>query len=293
MNLRQLEYIIAVADLRSFSAAAAACFVSQPTLSGQVKKLEEDLGVTLFERTSKRVVPTNVGEEILRSARRVQREMNSMRDTAQSALDPLGGKFRLGSFPTLSSYLLPELAPAMTTAMPELKLILIEEKTDVLIEQLLQGRIDAALLALPVEHAFLHTEELFDDPFYLAVSKRHALSSREKVNQDELHNHPLLLLEEGHCLRDQSLELCQTLGVPEDTDVRATSLETLRQMVRANTGVTLMPKIAMNDTNDDVRYIPFAPEAPYRRIGLAWRKTCSRMAVVEKTMELVRELKTA
>ncbi len=282
MNLRDLEYIVAVADLRSFSQAAEQCHVSQPTLSGQIKKLEEWLDVTLFERTNKRVLPTQTGEAIIQSARRILSEAETLHATAQNAHDPLSGTFRLGAFPTLSTYIFPDLVPKITESMPKLKLILIEEKTAMLIDQLNHGKLDAALLALPVHENYLETTELFQDPFYLATPATHPLAHTSTIDQSELHGQRLLLLDEGHCLRDQALAVCHLHQLEEEQDFRATGLETLRQMVKAGTGITFMPEIAIREPDTGIRYIPFSPPVPYRTIGLVWRKTSARTPVIEQ-----------
>lgn len=286
MNLRDLQYLIAVADLRSFNKAADKCHVSQPALSNQIRKLEETLGITLFERNNKRVMITESGEQIVMLARRILSEVNDMHEIARSTQDPLTGKFRLGAFPTLSAYIFPELVPKIVHSMPQLKLVLVEEKTHTLLERLKRGELDAALLALPVEDDQLESQTLFDDEFLLAVQPDHPLAKRKTVNQEDLHHHKLLLLEEGHCLRDQALSVCQLAGSEEEQDFRATSLETLRQMVKAGSGITLMPKIAIHKNETDIRYIPFAAPAPYRTIALIWRKTSARKAVINRLQKL-------
>lgn len=275
MNLRDLQYLVAVDDMRNFSKAADFCHVSQPTLSGQIKKIEEWLDVAIFERTNKRVMPTEVGEIILRSARAILREVDAIRDAAEHAHDPCAGKFRLGAFPTLSTYIFPKLVPLITEAMPKLRLILSEEKTAILVEKLKHGELDAAFLALPIYDDQLEAQSLFEDIFYLAVSSGHPLASHQEIDLSVLSGHKLLLLEEGHCLRDQALEVCQRQGGGEEQDFRATGLETLRQMVKAGTGITLMPKIAISQIESDIRYIPFK-SPPSRTIGLVWRKTSAR-----------------
>ncbi len=287
MNLRDLQYLIAIADLRNFSQAANKCCVSQPTLSNQIRKLEDTLGVVIFERSNKRVMPTETGEQIIALARRVLREVDAMHDVAQSAQDPLAGKFRLGAFPTLSTYIFPSLVPKITAALPQLKLVLVEEKTQVLIERLKRGELDAALLALPVNDDQLVVKKLFDDEFFLAVPPQHPLAKTKQVDQADLSASTLLLLEEGHCLRDQALEVCHLVGMEEEQDFRATSLETLRQMVKAGTGITFMPKMAIQADETGIVYIPFKKPAPYRTIGLVWRKTSARMAVIEKLLPML------
>ncbi|NNM21683.1 MAG: LysR family transcriptional regulator [Gammaproteobacteria bacterium] len=287
MNIRDLQYFIAVAELGHFGQAAARCCVSQPTLSGQIKKLEAELGVTLFERTNRRVMLTDTGNQIANSARRILREVDTIHDMAQSRHDPLAGKFRLGAFPTLATYIFPELVPKVKKHLPNLRLILIEEKTAILTDQLKRGKIDAALLALPVDDNFLVSQPLFEDEFLLAVSPGHELAAYKSVDQKKLEKHRLLLLEEGHCLRDQALEVCQLNGVAEEEDFRATGLETLRQMVKAGTGITFMPQIAIKNDEPGIRYIPFSGQPPVRTIGLVWRKTSARRQVIDKFVEIL------
>lgn len=287
MNIRDLQYFIAVAELGHFGQAAARCCVSQPTLSGQIKKLEAELGVTLFERTNRRVMLTDTGNQIANSARRILREVDTIHDMAQSRHDPLAGKFRLGAFPTLATYIFPELVPKVKKHLPNLRLILIEEKTAILTDELKRGKIDAALLALPVDDNFLVSQPLFEDEFLLAVSPGHELAAYKSVDQKKLEKHRLLLLEEGHCLRDQALEVCQLNGVAEEEDFRATGLETLRQMVKAGTGITFMPHIAISNDEPGIRYIPFSGQPPVRTIGLVWRKTSARRQVIDKFVEIL------
>lgn len=291
MNLRDFTYLVAVAELRSFSKAAEQCFISQPTLSAQIKKLEDELGVTVFERSSKKVLTTDIGEQIITAARRALRAADDMREIAASAQDPLAGKCRLGAFPTLASYLFADLVPELHTQLPSLKLILFEEKTDVLLDKLRRAELDVALLALPVEDKALSSLALFDDPFYLAVNDQHELAGRKRIDQAELAKHKLLLLEDGHCLRDQALDVCHYNGGGEDAEFRASSLETLRQMVRAGTGVTLMPEIAKRD-QEGVHYIQFKNPAPQRTIGLVWRRSSARGELVHAIAEIVKQLRT-
>ncbi len=288
LKLRDLEYVVALADLRSFIAAAEQCSVSQPTLSAQLKKLEEQLGVSLFERSNKHVLPTEVGGHIVQSARRILHETERIKDAATSAQDPLAGRFRLGAFPTLASYVFPDLVPRVRENMPNLRLVLVEEKSEILLEKLRQGTLDAAFLALPVNDNYLYSEHLFDDPFFVAVNSANALADLPCMGAAVLRQHKLLLLEEGHCLRDQALEVCEQLGTSDDADLRATSLETLRQMVRADTGITLMPEIAIDSDDPHIRFIPFEGAPPFRSIGLVRRKTSSREKVFEQICELAR-----
>jgi len=287
MNLRDLKYLVAVADLRSFVQAAEQCCISQPTLSTQIKKMEQGLGVKVFERSNKKVLATELGEQIISSARRILLEVDQIEALAKNAQNPFSGNFRLGAFPTLSTYIFPKLVPLIKDELPELRLILIEEKTDKLIEQLRRGEIDAALLAFPIKEEFLMTEKLFDDEFKLAVATDNPLSEKKAISTTDLFNQQLLLLDEGHCLRDQALQICQLHGAEEQHDVRATGLETLRQMVKAGTGITFMPKIAINEPEPDIRYIPFLEPVPKRTIGLVWRKTSARTELIKQFVEYV------
>jgi len=287
MNIRDLKYVIAVAELRSFSLAAEQCYVSQPTLSSQIKKLEGELGVQLFERLNKRVIPTPVGEEIILSATRVIQEVDRINDIAEASKDPLSGRFRLGAFPTLATYVFPKIVKPIRGCMPNLKLILIEDKTASLIKKLNSGEIDAALLALPTPNDLFNTKELFDDYFRLAVHDKHELAGLSEVDQASLLDINLLLLEEGHCFRDQALEVCSLIGANEEADFRATGLETLRQMVSAGTGITLMPEIAITDNDDDICYIPFKAPCPKRTIGLVWRKTLVKTRVIDELINII------
>ncbi|MCQ8180750.1 LysR substrate-binding domain-containing protein [Methylomonas sp. SURF-1] len=286
MNLRDLHYLIAVADLRSFVQAADRCCISQPTLSTQIKKLEDELGIQLFERTNKKVLPTELGERIIASARRILKEQAIIKELAATAQDPLAGNLRLGAFPTVASYLFPQLVPLIKQALPRIRLILVEEKTEQLIQQLKSGQMDCALLALPVYEDFLESKAVFDDEFLLAVADSHPLAFNSVVEQSDLQGEHLLLLDEGHCLRGHALQVCQTVGADEEQDVRATSLETLRQMVHAGTGVTFIPQVAVRH-EPGIRYIPFAAPAPSRTIGLVWRKTSARGELIRQLSGLV------
>lgn len=288
MNLREMSYVVSVADLRNFSQAAEQCNVSQPTLSAQIKKLEEFLQVKIFERDNKRVMVTEEGKSIVQSARRILQEMEAIREIAESARNPFAGKFRLGAFPTLATYVFPGIVPRIKRLMPELRLILVEEKTAVLIDRLHRGEIDAALLAMPVHENAFQATILFNDCFFLAAPEGHPLAGFSEIDLDELAKHRLLLLEEGHCLRDNALEICQQHNIPEEQDFRATGLETLRQMVKAGTGITLMPEIAINNPEPGIHYIPFKPPAPYRTIGLVYRKTSTKKELIREVERVLK-----
>ncbi len=290
MNIKDLKYFLAVTELEHFGKAAKRCYVSQPTLSGQLKKLEEQLGVALFERTNRRVMLTEAGKQILHSARRILLEVDTINEIAQCSHDPISGKFRLGAFPTLATYVFPDLVAKVKQSMPDLRLILIEEKTEELIEQLRHGEIDAALLALPIDDDFLVSQKLFDDEFFLAIPTGHEFTNLDKIDQKTLKGHELLLLEEGHCLRDQALEICHLHGINEEQDFKATGLETLRQMVKAGSGITFMPNIAIQENESGICYIPFNYPAPMRTIGMVWRKTTVRKEVISNCCDIVASL---
>jgi LysR family hydrogen peroxide-inducible transcriptional activator len=281
MNLRDLRYLLALADHRHFGRAAEACHVSQPTLSTQIRKLEEELGVTLVERAPRKVMLTDAGAEIAQRARTVIAEVEQMREIARCAHDPESGTLRLGLFPTLGPYLLPHVVGPLRARYPKLELLLVEEKTDALLARLREGRIDAAVLALPVDDEGLEHAALFDEPFLLAVPEGHRLAARGRrpLTMASLRSEHLLLLEDGHCMREQALDVCQLAGAGEKDGFRATSLETLRQMVAAGVGMTLLPVLAVKPPvppQPNLHLLPFASPAPKRRIALFWRRSSAR-----------------
>lgn len=290
MNLRDLKYLVAVAEHRHFGRAADACFVSQPTLSTQLKKLEEELGVTLIERTNRQVLLTAVGERVVNQAQRVLREANQLNHIAEEYTDPFGGEFRLGVIPTVAPYLLPKILGPIRKSLPSLKTQLTEGQTAVISRLLREGDLDAVILALPIEEENVVERKLYTEPFYMAVSRAHALAKKKKVTVADLDDEQVLLLEDGHCLRDQALEVCNSHNAVENTNFRATSLETLRQMVVADVGITLMPELAVPaKPSAGIRYIPFRGEIPHRDIGLCWRKSSPREPLLEKLSEVLTE----
>lgn len=287
MNLRDLRYLVSVAEHLHFGRAALACHVSQPTLSMQIKKLEDTLGIQLFERTNKHVMPTAMGHEMIVRARRVLEETQHMVALAKNARDPLTGHVRIGIFPTLAPYLLPSLMPHLRARFPKLSPLLVEEKTPVLLGQLDAGALDCALLAMPVAQAGLEARSLLHEPFMLATSPTHRLAKRKTVTFDDLKHESILLLEDGHCLRDQALAVCARIGVGETNDFRATSLETLRHMVASSEAVTFMPRLAARADSSAARYIPFAAPAPAREVGLYWRATSARAPLFNAMADLI------
>lgn len=292
MNLRDLHYLVALAEHRHFGRAAEASFVSQPTLSTQIKKLEDELGVPLVERTPRKVLLTETGREIARRARGVLAEIDEIKAIAQRTRDPESGTLRLGIFPTLGPYLLPHLVPLVRERFPRLELLLVEEKTEQVIRMLREGSLDVGVLALPLHEDSLHTEFLFEEPFVLAVPEAHPLAhKKQRLKLGDLQDESLLLLEDGHCMRDQALEVCHLAGAGERSGFRATSLETLRQMVAANVGITLLPTLAIKPPvarTDNVHLIEFSGHAPSRRIALVWRKSSSMGDFLNRFAEVIR-----
>lgn len=296
MNLRDLRYLVALAELRHFGRAADACFVSQPTLSTQIKKIEDELGVTLVERAPRKVMLTEAGAEIAQRARVVLNEIEQIRAIARRSLDPEAGTLRLGIFPTLGPYLLPHVVPKLRQRFPRIELLLTEEKTEILLQLLQQGRIDAAVLALPLHEEQLHTELLFEEPFVLAVPSTHPLADTRRLGLDTIADERLLLLDDGHCLRDQALDVCHLAGASEKDGFRATSLETLRQMVAAGVGVTLLPLLAVQPPvprSDTVRLLSFTDSRPSRQIALVWRKSSAQGDFLQKVAGVLADLPSA
>ncbi|HSH27410.1 MAG TPA: LysR substrate-binding domain-containing protein [Wenzhouxiangella sp.] len=285
MNPRVLQYLVALAELRHFSRAAERCHVSQPTLSTQIRKLEDGLDVQLVERHPRQVMLTPVGEEIVARARTVLGEMEAIRAIARRSRDPHSGTVRIGIFPTLAPYFLPHVIPAVSRAFPRLTLRLFEEKTQDVIDMLGEGRLDAGLLALPLSEDWLESRILFEEPFVLAAPASHPLAASAEVGLEDLADQELLLLEDGHCLREQALEVCRLAGAEEKLDFHATSMETLRHMVAANTGITLMPTLAIKPplaNTDNLVTRPFRQPGPKRTIAMAWRKSSALAGFLEE-----------
>lgn len=274
MTLQELRYVVALADLGHFGQAAEACFVSQSTLSTGLKKLEEFLGITLFDRSLKRVTPTPIGREIIDSARLILQEAERIRELARLSQDPMDRTVHLGVIPTLGPYYLPHALTMVHKLHPRLRLLLREVMTPYLLEDLHAGRLDGGLLALPIDDPGLEVVPLFVEPFLAAVPAALDLARKKEIHVDELAGAGLLLLEEGHCLRDQALEACRLEGLRSE-EVRATSLETLRQMVGMGLGVTLIPALAAEGpmpTRPQVVIKPLAGKGAARSIGLVWRR---------------------
>jgi LysR family hydrogen peroxide-inducible transcriptional activator len=279
MTLRELRYLVALADRRHFGRAAEECCVSQPTLSTQIKKLEEYLGVTLIERTARAFAFTPIGEDIAAQARRVMRQVDDLTSTARTASGPLVGPLRLGVIPTLAPYFLPWLVPLVKGRYQRLQLVVHEDLTQHLVERLRNYEIDAALLALPLEGEDFEELPLFEEPFWLACPQGHSLAGLKTVTQADLRGIPLLLLADGHCLRGQALAACGRFG-DEDAgevidDFRAVSLETICQLVASGFGCTLLPALAAlppQRPEPSFAIRPLHSPNDSRRIGLVWRR---------------------
>jgi LysR family hydrogen peroxide-inducible transcriptional activator len=296
MNLRDLKYILAVAETRHFGRAADRCFVSQPTLSGQIKKLEDELGVVIFERTNRSVEVTTVGQTILTHARLAVEQADAIDQIARAHQDPLAGPLRIGAIPTLSPYLMPLVLVPLKRAYPKLRLVLSEEITDSLLARLHRHEIDAALLATAPEDADLEAQPLFDEPFWLAHPRNHPLYEKDEIEAADLESIDLLLLADGHCLAAQVMQICHLDERPtrgEMADLRAASLETLLQLVGAGFGCTLVPALTirggwMTDSGIIARPLTLLPQA-HRRISLVYRRSFPRRAALDAFARVVRD----
>ena len=291
MNIRALMYFVKLAELKHFSKAANACFVSQPTLSTQIRKLEDELGVSLVERAPRHIMLTPIGEDIAHRAKHVLRDIEHIKDAARRSKDPETGTIKLGIFPTLAPYLLPHVIPNIRKQYPDLRLQLAEEKTEDILNMLDQGRLDAGLLALPIEEHGMELEILFEEPFVTAMPASHPLTEKKSIAIEDLEGEELLLLEEGHCLRQQALAVCALAGAHERVDFHATSMETLRQMVATNAGVTLMPVLSVKPpvaSTDNIALRPFISPAPSRTIALVWRSSSPLGGFLRKLAECLK-----
>lgn len=294
MNLRDLKYLVTVAETRHFGRAAKRCFVSQPTLSGQIKKLEDELGVTVFERTNRSVTITPIGAEIVSHARRIMEQADLIRQLAQAHRDPLAGPLRVGAIPTLSPYLMPLILMPLKRQYPQLRMVLSEEITDSLHDRLLNHQIDVALLATEVEEPELDTMPLFEEPFWLAHPRKHPLYDKDEITRSDLSEIDLLLLADGHCLTQQVMDVCRLKEGAMDSevaDLRAASLETLLQLVGAGFGCTLVPALAirgpwMTDSGIIARKLEL--KDAYRRVQLVFRRTFPRRAAVQALADVIR-----
>lgn len=290
IKLKDLRYLVAVADTGHFGQAAERCFVSQPTLSAQLKKLEDYLGVPLVERQPRKALLTPAGVEIVARARRIVEASDEVVALAQVHREPLAGRLKIAFLPTIGPYLLPVVAPRLRKALPHLELMLYEYQTATMLERLRAGDIDMGILALPVDLEGLASRALYDEPFVVAAPADHPLALRKQLKVEDLKGATLLLLEDGHCLRDQALDVCNRIDVHEKQDFRATSIETLRQMVAAGAGLTLMPELATRGSHAAPKglvFKPFAKPVPTRSIGAIWRKSSPRTAAIDAVARVI------
>jgi LysR family hydrogen peroxide-inducible transcriptional activator len=290
-TLRQLRYFSALAEHLHFADAAAMCGVSQPNLSSQIRELENDLGGQLVERTSRHVLLTPLGERVLERAHRVLAEVDDLMDLSNESHDAFSGRVRLGVIPTIAPYVLPRALPNVRSQWPQLELQLIEDFTDRLVPRLAAGELDVVLMALPVEHSGLEFEPLADEPFVVLAPAGHPIAKSKRVRSAEFQPADLLLLQEGHCLRDQTLDVCNLQANNAPDAVEGASLSMLVQMVANGFGLTLLPLMAVPvdvPATNEVRVIPFTKPEPGRTLALAWRKTSPR---ADAYRELARTLK--
>jgi len=296
VTLTELRYIVAVARERHFGRAAEACFVSQPTLSVAIKKLEEELGMALFERGTGDVAATPVGARIVEQAQRVLEQAQAIKEIAKAGKDPLSGPFKLGMIYTIAPYLLPQLVRILHKRAPQMPLVIQENYTRLLREWLKQGDIDAAVLALPFEEPGFAIQPLYDEPFVVALPREHRWASRKSIAADELERETMVLLGAGHCFRDHVLEACPELSrFPTGADgvqrsFEGSSLETIRQMVASGIGVTVLPTSsvpAKTSRGSLLAYVPFRRPVPERRVVLVYRKTFPRLQAIDALRQAV------
>ena len=295
MNLRDLKYLIAVAETEHFGHAASRCFVSQPTLSGQIKKLEQELGITLFERTNRSVSITPIGAEIVRHAKLILEQADVIKQLAQAQRDPLAGALRVGAIPTVSPYLIPLILLPLKRQYPQMRLVLSEEITEMLTRRLLEHQIDVAVLATDVKEPELEVMPLFEEPFWLAHPRDHEIYNKDEITRRDLSQIDLLLLADGHCLTDQVMDVCRIKEAAMDSemaDLRAASLETLLQLVGAGFGCTLVPALAVRGawtTDSGIIARKLHLKDAYRRVQFVYRKTFPRKYALEALAEVIRK----
>lgn len=296
MTLTELRYIVAVAKKKHFGHAAEACFVAQPTLSVAIKKLEDELGVTIFERGGTEVSVTPLGAQIVAQAERVLEQTAAIKEIASQNKDPLSGPLRLGIIYTIGPYLLPSLIKTMIRTVPQMPLILQENFTTHLVELLRQGELDAAIMALPFPEHGLVVRPLYDEEFVVAMPQHHKWADHKEISAQSLKSETMLLLGNGHCFRDQVLEVCpersrfSTAGDGMARTFEGSSLETIRHMVSSGLGITVLPRASVPDMHARdgmVRYVPFSKPAPSRRVVIAWRKSFTRRAAIDAISKAV------
>jgi len=298
MTLTELRYIVAVAKELHFGRAAAACFVSQPTLSVAIKKLEDELDTVIFERQQHEVTITPIGEQIIRQAQQVLEQAKTIKLIAEEGKDPLKGKLRMGVIYTVGPYLLPKLIPLLTRRAPDLTLLIDEDFTANLAEKLRQGELDVIIISTPFEIQGVITQVLYKEPFMVALPRDHPLTKKKSIKADDLINETLLLLKTGNCFRDQVMEVCP--ACKSDTFSRdkiqktleGSSLETIRQMVAAGSGVTVLPSSSImekQDVDQLLEYRPFSRPVPEREVAMAYRQTYPRKKLIDMMIAAIRD----
>ncbi|CAE6776202.1 hydrogen peroxide-inducible genes activator [Paraburkholderia domus] len=301
MTLTELKYIVAVARERHFGRAAEACFVSQPTLSVAIKKLEDELNVQIFERGTSEVSVTPIGEQIVTQAQRVLEQTLAIKEIAKQGKDPLVGPLRLGVIYTIGPYLLPTLVKQMIKRVPQMPLMLQENYTIKLIELLKQGEIDVAIMALPFPETGLMQRPLYDEPFVVALPSGHEWENRAKIDAEDLKQETMLLLGSGHCFRDHVLGVCpELMRFSQNADgiqktFEGSSLETIRHMVASGVGITVLPRMSVQEVKPHaggidaglLSYVAFGEPVPDRRVVLAWRKSFTRMPAIEAICDAI------
>lgn len=293
-TVKQLRYLVTLVDEGHFGRAAEACFVTQSTLSAGIQELENLLGITLFERSKRHVMPTPEGEELAIRARRVLREVEDMAAYADRGRAPLSGLVRVGAIPTIGPYLLPPMIPAVRASYPDVRLYLREEQTAHLLEGLDSGRLDTAIIALPYDVGGFETLEIMRDRLWVALPADHRLAKRDNLTTRDLDGEDMLLLEEGHCLRDHALSVC-TRAQRRDEDFQATSLFTLIEMVAEGFGITLVPELAAGSEvmrTAGVALKPLSDDGAYRRIAMLWRSTAARGGEYRLLAQVLKNLAT-
>jgi LysR family transcriptional regulator, hydrogen peroxide-inducible genes activator len=290
MTLTELKYIVAVARAKHFGHAAEACYVAQPTLSVAIKKLEDELGVVLFERGGAEISVTPLGAQIIAQAERVLEQTAAIKELAKQNKDPLAGPLRLGVIYTIGPYLLPPLVKHVIERVPQMPLILQENFTVRLLELLRQGELDAAIMALPLPEHGMSMQILYDEPFVVAMPQHHPWAKRKSVSAQDLKSETMLLLGNGHCFRDQVLEVCPEMarfsspGNGMQRTFEGSSLETIRHMVASGIGLTVLPRASvpdMDERNGMLSFVPFEAPVPSRRVVIVWRKSFTRRAAIE------------
>ncbi len=289
MNIRDFEYLVALAEHKHFRKAAEACFVSQPTLSGQIRKMEQELDTTLLERSNRRVLFTEAGMQLVEQAKRILSEVKTFKDMASLQGKEMSGPLHIGFIPTVGPYLMPKIVPQLKAEFPELALFLHEAQTRQLVRRLEEGKLDCLILASVAETEPFTELQLYNEPLYVAVPGDHKWAQLDQLDMQQLSGHTVLSLGDGHCLRDQALGFCFAAGAKDDEHFKATSLETLRNMVAAGSGITLLPELAVpkQRQQNGICYLKAKNPLPSRKIVLVYRPGSPLKSRFEKLAQLI------